>query len=372
MAPLWDSSLQRWVEARLIDEDTAARIRAWESERPRGPSSRWPAWLALGLGGLLLGAGILLFVAAHWDGLGPAQRFLLVLLVVGGLHLAGAFTADRSPGLSAALHTCGTVSLGGGIFLSGQIFHLQEHWPGGVLLWAIGAWIGWWLLRQWPQAASGALLAPAWLAGEWIVATEGMRGGAVLGTFVVLLALAYLGAEPFSGRYAALRRALVWLGALGFIPASLTQVVLASSAPRMEDPVPTGLAMLGWTAAVGLPVAVGVALRRSTLVPLAAAAAWVVAGTFLASYRGVAPYLWCAVLAVGVIAWGVHDRRAERINLGVAGFALTVLVFYFSDVMDRLGRSASLIGLGLLFLGGGYLLEQTRRRLVANLRDPAT
>jgi len=366
----WESPLQRWVEAGLLDGDAAARIRAWESERPGGPSLRWPAWLALGLGGLLLGAGMLLFVAAHWDGLGPAQRFLLVLVVVGGLHLAGAFAADRSPGLSAALHTCGTVSLGGGIFLSGQIFHLQEHWPGGLLLWAIGAWIGWWLLRQWPQAASGALLTPAWLAGEWFVATDGMRGGAALGTFLVLLALAYLAAEPSSGRYASLRRALVWIGALGLIPAALT-MVLVNSASRMDNALPPGLAVPGWIGALGLPVAVGVVLRRSSLPPLAVAAIWVVAGTFLASYRGVAPYLWCALLAVGVIAWGVYDRRSERINLGIAGFALTVLVFYFSDVMDKLGRSASLIGLGLLFLGGGYLLEQTRRRLVADVRDSA-
>ncbi|MGH7580913.1 MAG: DUF2157 domain-containing protein, partial [Gemmatimonadales bacterium] len=83
------------------------------------------------------------------------------------------------------------------------------------------------------------------------------------------------------------------------------------------------------------------------------------------------PYLWCAVLAIGLIAWGVRDRRVERINLGIAGFALTVLVFYFSGVMDKLGRSASLMGLGLLFLGGGYLLERTRRRLVAGVREPA-
>jgi uncharacterized membrane protein len=366
----WESPLHRWIEAGLLDRDAAARIRAWESERPADSFPRWPAWVALGLGGLLLGAGLLLFVAAHWDGLGPAQRFLLVLVVVGGLHLAGGSTADRSPGLSAALHTCGTVSLGGGIFLSGQIFHLQEHWPGGFALWAIGAWIGWWLLRQWPQAASGALLAPAWLAGEWIVATERMRGGAVLGTFLVLLALAYLGAETSSTRYAALRRALAWIGALGLIPAALT-LVLVSSASRMDDALPAGLGMLGWIAAVGLPVAVGAVLRRSSLPALGVAALWVVAGTFLASHGGVAPYLWCAVLAVGVIGWGVHDRRAERINLGIASFALTVLVFYFSDVMDKLGRSARLIGLGLLFLGGGYLLEQTRRRLVATVREPA-
>jgi len=370
MSPPWESPLRRWIEAGLLDGDAAARIRAWESDRPGEASPRWPAWLALGLGGLLLGAGVLLFVAAHWEGLGPAQRFLLVLVVVGGLHLAGAFTAGRSPGLSAAFHACGTVSLGGGIFLSGQIFHLREHWPGGLLLWAIGAWIGWWLLRQWPQAASGALLAPAWLVGEWIVATESLRGGAVLGTFIVLLALAYLGAEPFSTGHAALRRALVWIGALGFIPASLT-LVLVSAGSRMDDALPAALVVPGWIGAVGLPVAVGAVLRRSSLPPLAVAAIWVVAGTFLASHGGAAPYLWGAVLAVGVIAWGVHERRAERINLGIAGFALTVLVFYFSDVMDKLGRSASLVGLGLLFLGGGYLLERTRRRLVANVRDSA-
>lgn len=369
MAPPWESPLQRWVEAGLLDREVAARIRAWESDRPARPSLRWPAWLALGLGGLLLGAGILLFVAAHWDGLGPGQRFLLVLGMVGGLHLAGAFTADRSPLLSAALHTCGTVSLGAGIFLSGQIFHLQEHWPGGLLLWGIGAWVGWWLLRHWPQAACGALLAPAWLVGEWLVATEGMRSGRVLGTFLVLLALAYLGAEPSSDRYPAVRRALVWIGGLALIPASLTLVLLANSVSRLNDPPPVGLGLSGWFAAVGLPLVVGGLLRRSSLAALVVAAVWVPAGTFLASYRGVAPYLWCALLAVGVIAWGVHDRRSERINLGIAGFALTVLVFYFSDVMDKLGRSVSLIGLGLLFLGGGYLLEQTRRRLVATVRD---
>jgi uncharacterized membrane protein len=77
----------------------------------------------------------------------------------------------------------------------------------------------------------------------------------------------------------------------------------------------------------------------------------------------------CALGSVGLIMWGLRETRKERINLGVAGFALTVLVFYFSSVMDKLGRSASLIGLGLLFLLGGWLLEKTRRRLVAGLES---
>src|SRR6266481_4502768 len=73
----------------------------------------------------------------------------------------------------------------------------------------------------------------------------------------------------------------------------------------------------------------------------------------------------CALGAIGMVLWGVQEQRRERINLGIAGFAITIIAFYFSNVMDKLGRSASLVGFGLLFLLGGWQLEQLRRRLVA-------
>jgi len=37
-------------------------------------------------------------------------------------------------------------------------------------------------------------------------------------------------------------------------------------------------------------------------------------------------------------------------------------------VMDKLGRSASLIGMGVLFLLGGWSLERLRRRLVGEMQ----
>jgi uncharacterized membrane protein len=77
------------------------------------------------------------------------------------------------------------------------------------------------------------------------------------------------------------------------------------------------------------------------------------------------------VSSVALAYWGVRERRAERINLGVASFALTVIVFYFSNLMDKLDRATSLMGLGILFIGGGWLLERTRRRLVAQTHAKA-
>jgi hypothetical protein len=51
----------------------------------------------------------------------------------------------------------------------------------------------------------------------------------------------------------------------------------------------------------------------------------------------------------------------------MVAFAMTVVWFYFSNVMDKLGRSLGLIVLGVLFLAGGWALEVTRRKLVRGL-----
>src|SRR5580704_588366 len=84
-------------------------------------------------------------------------------------------------------------------------------------------------------------------------------------------------------------------------------------------------------------------------------------------YNEIMPFVWCLVGSVGLIAWGLLEQRKERINFGVAGFGITILWFYFSSVMDKLGRSESLIGFGVIFLVGGWFLERARRKLVGQL-----
>jgi len=172
MAANWERHLERWTTAGLIEASTADLVRAYEKGQEKDRGLTFSILLAIGLGGLLLAAGILLFVAAHWDVLSPAQRFSLVLALVAVLHVGGAIASSRFNILSIALHAVGTICLGAGLFLAGQIFNLQEHWPAGVLLWALGAWVAWALLRDWPHAALAAVLTPAWLAGEWIQATQ--------------------------------------------------------------------------------------------------------------------------------------------------------------------------------------------------------
>jgi hypothetical protein len=77
--------------------------------------------------------------------------------------------------------------------------------------------------------------------------------------------------------------------------------------------------------------------------------------------------LMCAGAAIFVIWWGVRLSSKALVNLGMVGFAITVGWFYFSEIFDKVGRSLGLIGLGVLFLAGGWLLEKTRRRLIGTM-----
>ncbi len=375
MTAKWERYLERWIAAGLIEASTADLVRAYE----KGQGLTFSILLAIGLGGLLLAAGILLFVAAHWDVLSPAQRFALVLALVAMLHVGGAIASSRFNILSIALHAVGTICLGAGIFLAGQIFNLQEHWPAGVLLWALGAWVAWSLLRDWAHAALAAVLTPAWLAGEWIEATQNsMHSEVVVTSGLLMLAISYLtGLLP--EKTTPVRKTLAWIGGLALIPAAAFLVVVAPHFHWRDLPLPWSYHLLGWSTAFLLPLALAWWLRGTLVWMNLIAGIWVaaLAATQLFrwdySVRYVASGNWrvyalCALGSIGLITWGMKEAREERVNLGIAGFALTVLFFYFSTVMDKLGRSASLIGLGLLFLLGGWLLEKARRRLLVQLK----
>lgn len=78
-------------------------------------------------------------------------------------------------------------------------------------------------------------------------------------------------------------------------------------------------------------------------------------------------YLLVAAFAIFVIWWGVRHASRALVNLGILGFAIDVGFFYGNDIFDKVGRSLGLMGLGVLFLVGGWALEKTRRRLIAGM-----
>ena len=123
--------LRRWLQAELIDADVAEAIQRWEDsqlKQSKHSSVRHltvPIRLSILLGSLLLAAGLLLFVSAHWDQMPPLWRVSLLLFIVIALHVGGAWFAERFQLMATGLHAVGTVAFGAGLFLCAQVFHLD-------------------------------------------------------------------------------------------------------------------------------------------------------------------------------------------------------------------------------------------------------
>jgi uncharacterized membrane protein len=379
-----ESLLNRWQTAGVLDAEAATRIRAFEQRQEKHGGLRWQGMVALILGAILLACGVALFVSAHWDELGPSARDGVVLAVVAVFHLAGGLVRKSFPGLSTTLHAVGTLSAGAAIALVGQIFNIQAHWPAAVLLWALAALAGWVVLSDQAQQTLTLLLVPAWIYCELAFHVAYRIGNnAYLGRFLFVWAVLYL--TYFLGS----RRRIVQgvLFAVAAIAAAVSTGMMLDgwqSWSQYQIVIPFGVRVWAWLALAALPLAIAAFRGHKGLVPVAVAVAYAVAlpfcyrsrtvslnygngvtGTYTRLEPNLAAYALVAAFALFFCWWGVRMASKALVNLGVVGFAITVAWFYFSSLFDKMGRSLGLIGLGVLFLAGGWALERMRRRILA-------
>jgi hypothetical protein len=149
VAHAWQSTLERWQKAGLLDPATVAQIQAFEASNEKTGHLRWPVLIAVGFGALMLGAGVLLFVAAHWDELSPGGRFSLVLALVAVFHVCRRICSQpvSRAGDGFARHRnnrCGwPESSSRPRFSICRSTGRAESCYG-----AIAAWVGWWFARR--------------------------------------------------------------------------------------------------------------------------------------------------------------------------------------------------------------------------------
>ena len=373
--------LRRWLQAELIDADVVEAIQRWEDSQlnqSKHSSVRHltvPIRLTILLGSLLLAAGLLLFVSAHWDQMPPLWRVSLLLFIVIALHAGGAWFSERFQLMALGLHAVGTVAFGAGVFLCAQVFHLDVLWSfrWGLLLWSFGAAAGWMLLRQWPQLALLSLLLPGWISALIIVEVDRFSSSEAdwavvpIAAGALLTALTYFTA-PDRTPLPPARSVLMWMGGLALVPAAVTWAVVATGLDLPALGQPLWLSLLVWVVTLGGPVILGWWLRPHRFWPLALAAIWMVLDLVI-QVQGfsVLSFAWWGVGSVGLMLWGSTEARAERVNIGIVLLATTLIGFYFTEVIGRFDRSLSLLGLGLFFLVGGWGLNRLRQALLPNL-----
>ena len=144
-----------------------------------------------GLGAVVCGLGVILLLAYNWQDIPKAGKLAVIFISILAAHATGLklFTLDdwRKP-LGEAMTLLGTMLYGAGIWLVAQIYHIDEHFPNGFLLWGLGALALAWAMPSVAQGVLSVVLLVIWACSEaW-----GFDQAVQVAPFLILLAVGAL------------------------------------------------------------------------------------------------------------------------------------------------------------------------------------
>lgn len=347
------------------------------------------------LGSILIGVGVILFVAANWSEIPKWGKLFIIFSSMFMSYGAGFYLRYEQanyPKVGASLIFLGSLLFGAGIFLIAQIYHIKAHYPNGPLMWGLGVLPLAYLLRLKTILSLAIIDLLIWLGLESVsrISLSSSFPGSMgpmpfitlyLMTGISLWAtgLMHKGVESLktiSAPYIALGLVLTFLagyiltfdvfrgtfGSREFIPFYIGIVALflaASALYAFSDEkekswfYETSLLTLFITSTFLLSL-----VYRDT--PLHAESPGFTKTALLISN------IIFALGVIGIIFLGYIRRSSAYINIGLLFFVLDVVARYFDFFWKLLPRSLFFIVGGILLLSGGVILERKRRRIVAS------
>jgi uncharacterized membrane protein len=132
-----EADLARWQAEGVIPAASADAIRT--TFRPASQGVTIATVVGI-VGGLLIAAAFLAFVAANWAAITRPARFGILIAGIAGAYGVGAwFDRANRPHLADLCAGVASIIFGAAIALTGQMYHLGDDFAGGMLLWAAGA-----------------------------------------------------------------------------------------------------------------------------------------------------------------------------------------------------------------------------------------
>jgi len=384
-----------WRESGLISNEQSESIINFEAspEAPIRLGVRFSRLIVVlsTLGAILIGAGIISFVAANWQGI-PAMAKLSVLIVgqTATYWVAYQFQFVRGyPRVGGAIMFAGAAWFGANVFLVAQSYHLNTDNPDLLIWWFIGVLPLAYIARS---KAITVMAVGIFVVGiSWKAASQ--TDDAVSGLLVTAILL-FTGAAIYSVGLAHIQRASTKFFAAPYLAggALLTIIVtyMFTFAGFMNDDernsalknfeVSSGYIALASVvsaiAIVSLMVANWKSIRSGKRLSVRLAEpgiiiVTIIAGWFMAihMFESAAPYVILFNLLLvsqifGIITLGVINKREAFVNIGIVFFVINISTRYIELTNGMLGTSFAFIIGGLLLLGVGYGMERARRRLL--------
>jgi LPXTG-motif cell wall-anchored protein len=134
---------RRWTDSGII---TPAQL---EQILGLYPDKKHAIGLIPILGSILVGLGILSFMAANWQDIPQLLRLLMIIALLAGFYWGGERMLSRDhEKLGIALISLGLVSFGAGIILIAQMFHLQAYDAFSWIVWGTAGMLLTYLYRS--------------------------------------------------------------------------------------------------------------------------------------------------------------------------------------------------------------------------------
>lgn len=350
------------------------------------------------IGAVLIIGGIILLVAAHWNGIPRGVKIAVGLGLMLGAHAGGWWLREvhrKYPKSGEVLHLIGSGLFLANIALIGQIYNLASRPPNAFLLWWLGIAPLPWLLRSKAQHVLALLAFGTWFGFEvnepgWLYCGDDVRQILLYS----LLGLIYLAAGWIlrCGAFAEFAGVTEKLGSLLFLifffPLTWKDCFGSFGSATQTWVLPVlGLALV-------LLLAVGIRNLRQlssqwrrtwwgALVGMMVfmASVWFGCWQFVHATDG-HYYFWSdawnyapAVIVLFTfcllqIQVGVLEGSPFLINLGVVFIALDIFAAYL-DLFGSMARTGLMFLIsGVFLIVFGVYLEKKRRKLMQRIQSP--
>lgn len=424
------NELPIWIQKGIISEQTAKQLsNAYQLDNLKHESTRLLSAVIFTIGGVLLGGGVISFVAANWDAIPTPVKLALLFFALITFHAVGFWLwhTHNWRRLGHALVFCGCLVFGANVGLVAQIFHISSNWYGGFGAWALGSLVMAWAVRSWiigvlalstsfiwfigfqsdhePSASFYPLILAVFLLPlAWIIRSRVLYAGTLLG--IITAACVWAGYQG-SGRQllftmaaggmfmwalGELHRASEWRLEFANITAGFGLGLLAVAAyiwsfhglwdSSVFGPMRSlwaflffslsiAISLLAWRRAKQsrLLFAAGVLLVGVILCAsslLSAASANIIDGEFLFTAT---TNLAALILAAVIIGVGLIDERRLAFWLGSLYVVLLILSRFLEYETSLLVKSAAFLGCGVAVIVGGISYEKYLRRNAASIES---
>lgn len=385
------TQIQRWVEKGIINQEQAERIQTDIIQFKKERSSNRFITAISTIGAILLGVGVILFMASNWEKIPDFVKVIMLLGSTLGSYGIGYFLKYKQesfPKVGASLIFLSTLLFGATLFLIAQMYHssANAHWL--VLIWLVCILPVVYLFEFVPVAGLTVLLFFIWIwlyffsrnddfifaryisslpvtylvSGLALFAIGGLhylsqnytriaRIYRIAGLKAGLVSLFLLSFETFSktskyslenGLDANFSRTLL----VGFVIFSLIAVVLSlvntffnpakSDNPYIEGGVSAGLSLLALIVFF---------FPTSTVL-----------------YTVLFNLILLGVIIV-LLYEGYHREDMRLVNLGIFWLEALIVVRYFDFFWDLLPRSLFFMVGGIVLIFASVMLEKKRRKL---------